>query len=86
MSQPAMRIPADNVAVATRAALRLADQQGFASIALPGMGTGVGAVSPREAASRMIQEITSYSPRSLKSVMLVDVDPAMVAAWRILLP
>jgi hypothetical protein len=34
----------------------------------------------------MIQEITSYSPRSLKSVMLVDVDPAMVAAWRILLP
>ena len=54
MAQPAMRIPADNVALATRAALALADEKGFTSVAVPGMGTGVGGVAHGEAAERMI--------------------------------
>ena len=82
MPQPAMRIAAENVRLATTAALALADEHSFESIALPGMGTGVGGVSHREAAATMIREIKSYSPRSLKSVILVDVDDAMVAAWK----
>ncbi len=82
MPQPGMQIPAANVASATKAALTEADEQDFESIALPGMGTGVGGVSHRDAAAMMIREIRSYSPRSLKSVILVDVDEAMVAAWR----
>jgi O-acetyl-ADP-ribose deacetylase (regulator of RNase III) len=81
MPRPAMRISASNVALATKAALALADQHDLNSIALPGMGTGVGGVSHRDAAAMMIREIKSYSPRSLKSVILVDVDQAMVAAW-----
>jgi O-acetyl-ADP-ribose deacetylase (regulator of RNase III) len=82
MPRPAMRIPSVNVALATKAALALADQHDFPSIALPGMGTGVGGVSHEDAAAMMIREIRSYSPRSLKSVILVDVDEAMAAAWR----
>lgn len=82
MPQPAMRIAAANVGLATTAALVEADNRGFESLALPGMGTGVGGVSHREAAVMMIREIKSYSPRSLRSVILVDVDDAMVAAWR----
>ena len=81
MPRPAMRIPSANVALATRAALALADQHDFQSIALPGMGTGVGGVSHGDAAAAMVREIRSYSPRSLKSVILVDVDEAMTAAW-----
>ena len=81
MPRPAMRIPSANVALATRAALALADQYDFQSIALPGMGTGVGGVSHGDAAAAMVREIRSYSPRSLKSVILVDVDEAMTAAW-----
>jgi O-acetyl-ADP-ribose deacetylase len=81
MPRPAMRIPSANVALATRAALALADQHEFQSIALPGMGTGVGGVSHGDAAATMVREIRSYSPRSLKSVILVDVDEAMTAAW-----
>ena len=81
MPRPAMRIPSANVALATRAALALADQHDFQSIALPGMGTGVGGVSHGDAAATMVREIRSYSPRSLKSVILVDVDEAMTAAW-----
>jgi O-acetyl-ADP-ribose deacetylase (regulator of RNase III) len=82
MPAPATRIPPQNVALATRAALSLADQRGVTSVALPGMGTGVGGVAHDEAASLMIKELRAYAPHNLKAVVLVDVDPAMVAAWR----
>ncbi len=82
MPEPAMRIDPQNVALATRAALALADTRGFSSIAIPGMGTGVGGVAHADAANRMIAEIRAFEARTLKSVVLVDVDPAMVSAWR----
>ena len=82
MPEPAMRIPVENVRLATRAALRLADEQGFVSLAIPGMGTGVGRVAPEEAAEGMVEEIRQFQPRSLESVILVDVDPVMVRAWQ----
>lgn len=82
MPQPAMRIPPDNVAKATQAALEVADAQGFTSIAFPGMGTGVGQVSHRDAAHHMIAAIRQFQPRSLQSVILMDIDPAMVQAWQ----
>jgi len=82
MPQPAMRIPEENVALATRAALTLADGRKLESIALPGMGTGVGGVAHANAASRMVTEVRAFLPTNLRTVFLVDVDPAMVAAWR----
>ena len=81
MTQPAMRIPAENVALATRAAMALADEKGFTSLALPGMGTGVGGVAHADAAGKMIAEIKSFQPKSLQTVILVDVDAVMVEAW-----
>ncbi|MDE3019313.1 MAG: macro domain-containing protein, partial [Nitrospirota bacterium] len=63
------------------AALRLADEKGFASIALPGMGTGVGGVAHAEAAAVMLKEIKEFQGKSLRSVILVDVAPAMIEAW-----
>ena len=82
MPQPAMCIPAENVALATRAALALGDSHGFTSIAIPGMGTGVGGVAHAEAAALMVKEIKAYSAHTLRSVVLVDVDVVMVEAWR----
>jgi O-acetyl-ADP-ribose deacetylase (regulator of RNase III) len=81
MPSPATRIPPGNVALATKAALVLADAHGFESVAIPGMGTGVGGVAHASAALRMIGEIKAYSPQTLRSVILVDVDTAMVQAW-----
>lgn len=81
MQQPGMAIPAANVGLATRAALRLADEKSLASIAFPGMGTGVGGVAHAEAARAMVQEIKTFRPKSLQSVILMDVDPAMIEAW-----
>ena|SRR5918996_1914295 len=82
MAQPAMRIAATNVAHATRAALALADEKDCAAIALPGMGTGVGGVAHVDAAGQMIRAINEHAPRTLRTVMLVDVDRAMVQAWK----
>lgn len=82
MERPAMRIPVENVARATTAALRLAEETGFSAIAIPGMGTGVGGVDHTAAAVGMIQAIFQFEARRLRRVLLVDIDPAMVAAWR----
>lgn len=82
MERPAMRIPAENVAQATRAALRLAEARGFTIIALPGMGTGVGGVDPEAAAKSMIDAIAQFPAARLQQILLVDIDPAMVKAWR----
>jgi O-acetyl-ADP-ribose deacetylase (regulator of RNase III) len=81
MERPAIRIPAGNVALATKAALTLAEERGFTSIAIPGMGTGVGGVEHAEAAAMMVNAIKAFTPGSLRSVILVDVDPVMVSAW-----
>lgn len=82
MPEQGMRIPSQNVALATRAALVLANERGFESIAIPGMGTGVGGVMSRDAAVKMVQEVRMFVPQTLRSVILVDVDPEMVAAWK----
>ena len=82
MPEPGIRIPAENVARATGAALALADERGFTSIALPGMGTGVGGVDPTDAARQMVRAIRSFGARSLRRVSLVDIDTAMITAWQ----
>jgi O-acetyl-ADP-ribose deacetylase (regulator of RNase III) len=46
------------------------------------MGTGVGGVAHADAARAMVEAVRSFSPHTLKSVILVDVDAAMVSAWR----
>lgn len=81
MPRQAMKIDPQNVALATKAALALADERGFASLAIPGMGTGVGGVAHDEAAAVMVKEIRAFQGASLRSVLLVDVDAAMVSAW-----
>lgn len=57
ISAPTMRLPrrisAENVFLATRVAVFEALSQGFKELAIPGMGTGVGAVPYDEAAKAM---------------------------------
>ena len=58
------------------------DERGFVSVAIPGMGTGVGGVAPADAAREMISAIRSFSADRLQTVVLIDVDGSMVQAWR----
>lgn len=54
MERPSMRIKPVNVKLATKAALNLAKKLSIKTIAIPGMGTGVGGVSIIDAAKNMI--------------------------------
>lgn len=85
MEIPGIRIVAVNVVKATRAVLKLADEQRFSVIAFPGMGTGVGGVKKDVAADAMVEVIKDFKAQSLKRIMLVDVDEEMVDAWRMVI-
>lgn len=82
MEIPGVRIVVVNVVKATRAALKLADENGFSAIAFPGMGTGVGGVKKDVAATAMIEAIQDFKAQNLKKVMLIDVDSEMVEEWK----
>lgn len=73
MERPAMRIGAENARKAMKAALECAKGIGIKSIAFPGLGTGVGGVSPKDAAKVMIEELKNHIDKgtSLKEVILV---------------
>jgi O-acetyl-ADP-ribose deacetylase (regulator of RNase III) len=81
MERPAMRIPPANVYQATSGALQAAEDSGFASLAIPGMGTGVGGVDHHEAARQMISAIRDFQGANLIRIVLVDIDEKMVQAW-----
>jgi O-acetyl-ADP-ribose deacetylase (regulator of RNase III) len=76
-----MRIESDDVTLATRGALKAAGAHGLTTIAIPGMGTGIGGIACSDAANRMVNEITTFQPRALRSIVLVDINPEMVDAW-----
>lgn len=84
MERPAMRTTSEKVYLATKAALDCADTVGAGSIAIPGMGTGVGGVPHRSAAKAMAKALKEFTPvvKSLKEIVLCDLDDKMVNAWR----
>jgi len=82
MVNPAERTDAEAVRKATVAALETADRAGLATVAFPGMGTGVGRVPLDLAASTMVRAIRSFKARFLKEVTLIGLEEAMVEAFR----
>ena len=80
MKQPAKLATKLNVALATRAALRLANSLNFRSLALPGMGIGVGKLAVEEAAEAMLKEILSFKATCLKFVTLCDLNANLITA------
>ena len=74
MERPAMRTTVDKVAKAAGAAVKLAVNMGLKSLAIPGMGTGVGGVSVYEAVSvmlRAIAEVLARNSGKLREIFLV---------------
>ena len=69
ISAPTMRVPrsletAEPAYLATRAALRCAMTAGLSSVAIPGMGTGVGGLHPQRAARAMLHAVNDvFFPR-----------------------
>lgn len=84
MERPAMPTTGEKVYRATRAAIMCADEVGAGSLAIPGMGTGVGGLSFEEAARAMVSAIKDCMPelKNLKKIILCDINEQMVDAWR----
>ena len=80
MKKPAMKIPVENVAKATRAALQLGRKMKIKNIAIPGMGTGVGGVSPADAAEAMIKVARKFE-NTFDSITLIDRNEKMIHAF-----
>ena len=81
MKQPAMKIGVDNVKRATKAALDLALDLDLKSIAIPGMGTGVGGVETRIAAKAIVDIVKQYESK-IEKIMLIDRNSEMVEAFK----
>lgn len=80
MKYPAMRINIENVKLATKAALETALRAGVKTIAIPGMGTGVGGVSIDEAAEAMINIGKEYSDK-FEKIIFVGFNDELVKAF-----
>lgn len=83
MSRPAMNTNVENVEKATSAALRVARSLALSSIAIPGMGTGVGGVPVIEAAQAMVGAIRQHllEGTALKHIFLVSIDQDLISAF-----
>lgn len=80
MEYPAMRINVENVKLATKAALETAFKLGVKTIAIPGMGTGVGGVSADEAAKVMINISKEYSDK-FEKIIFIGFNDELVKAF-----
>ncbi|HIE22913.1 MAG TPA: macro domain-containing protein [Candidatus Korarchaeota archaeon] len=58
--RPAGRATIESVSLATKAALRAAEEIGANSIAFPAMGAGIGGLAIKEAVKAMLREIKSH--------------------------
>lgn len=80
MSQPAMRIKIENVKLATKAAFQLASDLNLKTIAIPGMGTGVGGVSFKDAAKEITSIAKQYDDK-FDRIILIDRNDEMIDAF-----
>jgi O-acetyl-ADP-ribose deacetylase (regulator of RNase III) len=80
MKQPAMRIGVENVKMATKAALTLAADQKLKTIAIPGMGTGVGGVSYRASAEAMTTIAKKFEDK-FEEIILIDRNEEMIDSF-----
>jgi O-acetyl-ADP-ribose deacetylase len=64
-----LRTSADLVRRATESSLRVADELGAESLALPAFGTGVGGFPLEECARIMVDAVHAYEPTSLRRVV-----------------
>lgn len=81
MEEPGMRIGAENVRRAARAALIAADANRLEVIAFPGMGAGTGGLSAEEASRALVEEIRAHKREFPRSIYLVDLAADVVGAF-----
>ena len=69
----------ENLQKALIAALKLAEANNLQKISLPGIGTGSGGISRRNAARTILTTLQSFSAEKIKEVLIVDQDSLLVS-------
>jgi O-acetyl-ADP-ribose deacetylase (regulator of RNase III) len=84
MEKPAMNVGKDNVRLAMTGALNCAEELEIESLAYPGLGTGVGSVSPEEAATIMLSMLGKHIDKGtvLKRVIFVGYSERLADAFK----
>jgi O-acetyl-ADP-ribose deacetylase (regulator of RNase III) len=81
MEEPGLKIGAENVRRAARAALIASDLNGFKVIGIPGIGIDLGDVPVDEAVRAIVEEIRAHRRPNPETIYLVDSQPHVVAAF-----
>lgn len=81
MDEPGIRIGAENVRRAARAALIASDVNQFKVIAMPGIGCDLGDVPIEEAVRAIVEELRAHKRPHPETIYLVDAQPTVVAAF-----
>jgi O-acetyl-ADP-ribose deacetylase (regulator of RNase III) len=77
MEKPAMRIPPDNAYKAAYASLVKAFDLGVEKLLIPGLGTGVGGLSPLEAGravAKAIKDFLDLVPSGIREIIVIDLN------------
>jgi len=82
MEKPAEASTIEKIRKATLAAVMCADSYGVKVLAIPGMGTGVGGISPGSAAEVMVETLRNYETASIRKIILIDQEADMARAFR----
>lgn len=82
MEQPTGVTSEAFVQAATLAALTLAKEEGISSLAIPGMGTGVGGLNQTIAAYAIWRAIKAEADFLLKKILLIDIDSQLISTLK----
>lgn len=82
MKDPAQKISTDNVRASIRGVLKCAEENELEEVAIPGLGTGIGGVSPQDAASTMLKELSELESDKLERVVLVGFNQELYEAFK----
>lgn len=81
MEEPGMKIGVENVRRAMRAALIAAARNNLQTIAVPGMGTGIGGVPVDEASRAIVDELRAHRQPMPQTVYLVATSEIVIQAF-----
>jgi O-acetyl-ADP-ribose deacetylase (regulator of RNase III) len=83
MDEPVRRIGVENIRRSVRAALSCAVGHHLASLAFPGMGTGIGNVRKDAAARAMVEEVKAFLEEddSIEEIRLVALDEELFKSF-----
>ena len=82
MEKPGQKVTEENVRKAVQASVICADSYGVKTLAMPGIGSGAGGLSPISCADVMIETLRHYESNTVRKVILIDGHPEMMQAFR----